>query len=345
MPNKKRSTLADVAKLAGLSPTAVSLILNGKENSRLSDAAKQKAKSAAEALGYRPNLSARSLRTDITQTVGLISDFVATTRYASGLIKGSIEAAEVKEHLILVAETGGDPAREIESISAMLDRQVDGLIFASMRAREVAVPKIPIKTPIVMLNSTSKSYPRSVLPDEYSGGRQAARILLDAGHRNNIVLLGTNEEVVKDSFRSVTMSKRMDGINFEMNNSKAEFLTKVELDLWEPDEGYLATKNLISKYKKVTALLCMNDRIAFGAYQAIAEAGLSIPEDISVVSFDNDELATYLRPGLTTIALPHEQMGKLAVELLLNPTEPATSLVSMPVITRGSVASPKHKSR
>lgn len=341
MPNRKRATLADVAKLAGLSPTAVSLILNGKENSRLSEAATQKAKSAAEALGYRPNMSARSLRTEITQTVGLISDFVATTRYASGLIKGAIEAAEVKEHLLLVSETGGDPAREVESISAMLDRQVDGLIFASMRAREVAVPRIPINTPVVMLNSTSADYPRSVLPDEYSGGRQAARILLDAGHKNTIVLLGTNEEVVKDSFRSVTMSKRMDGINFEVTNSKAKFLAKIDMDLWEPDEGYTATKNVLKKYPKVTALLCMNDRIAFGAYQAIAEAGLSIPNDISLVSFDNDELAVYLRPGLTTIALPHDQMGKLAVELLLNPTEPATSLVSMPVLHRGSVAAPK----
>jgi LacI family transcriptional regulator len=343
MPNKKRATLADVAKLAGLSPTAVSLILNGKENSRLSEAATQKAKSAAEALGYRPNMSARSLRTEVTQTVGLISDFVATTRYASGLIKGAIEAAETKEHLLLVSETGGDPAREAESIAAMLDRQVDGLIFASMRAREVAMPRIPANTPVVMLNSTSSVYKRSVLPDEYEGGRKASRILLDAGHRNKIVLLGTNEEVVKDSFRSVTMNKRIDGINFEMSTAKADFLAKVELDLWEPDEGYQATKNVLKKYPKVTALLCMNDRIAFGAYQAILEAGLSIPKDISIVSFDNDELAVYLRPGLTTVALPHEQMGKLAVELLLNPTEPATSLVSMPALTRGSVATPRHK--
>lgn len=91
----------------------------------------------------------------------------------------------------------------------------------------------------------------------------------------------------------------------------------------------------------VTALLCLNDRLAFGAYQAVTEAGLRIPEDVSVISFDDDELATALRPGLTTVAIPHERMGALAIEALTSPAEPAVEvLVPMPIHVRASVAAP-----
>ncbi|MNL73008.1 Ribose operon repressor [compost metagenome] len=84
-------------------------------------------------------------------------------------------------------------------------------------------------------------------------------------------------------------------------------------------------------------MLCLNDRLAFGAYQALAEAGLAIPDDVALVSFDNDELASYLRPGLTTIALPHEEMGRTAVELLLHPQGSAGAILPMPIIWRGSI--------
>jgi LacI family transcriptional regulator len=87
----------------------------------------------------------------------------------------------------------------------------------------------------------------------------------------------------------------------------------------------------------IRAFLCMNDRLAFGAYQAISEAGLRVPDDISLVSFDNDEIASYLRPGLTTVALPHEEMGRLSVELLLAGGSAGEHLVPMPIIARGSV--------
>jgi len=335
----KRATLTDVARLAGLSPTAVSMILNGKPDSRLSEESHQRVKAAAEALGYRPNIAARSLRTEITQTIGLISDVIATTRYASGLIKGTLEATEAAGHVLLVAETGGDVDRQREAISAVLDRQVDGIVFASMKAREVDVPPLPPGTPVVMLNATNSKHPKSVLPDEFAGGAQAVQLLLDAGHHAGIVILGKNEQVVSDVYRSVTVANRVAGINHAMQQAGAQFVGEISLDLWEPEEGYQATKALLQQPDWGTALLCMNDRIAFGAYQAITEAGLKIPQDVSLVSFDNDELAAYLRPGLTTIALPHEAMGRRAVEMLLAEMGSENALVPMPVIRRGSIRS------
>jgi LacI family transcriptional regulator len=337
MPSK-RATLADVARLAGLSTTAASMILNGRPDTRLSQDAHDRVNSAAQALGYRPNVAARGLRTDKTLTIGFISDVVATTRFASGLIKGALAAAEGAGHVVLVLETGGDPARETEAIAAVLDRQVDGIIFATMRARELFVPNLPSGTAVVMLNATNARHTTSVLPDEYAGGAQAVQILVDHGHRDGIVLLGQNDEVERDVFRSATVARRVAGIRTSMAAHGLEFVAEESIWLWEPDEGYKATRQLLERGQNVRALLCMNDRIAFGAYQALTEAGLSVPHDISIVSFDNDELAAYLRPGLTTVALPHEAMGRRAVELLLTPTSQGETLVPMPVVMRDSVA-------
>lgn len=338
--SSKRATLADVAKLAGLSPTAASMILNGRPDTRLSQAAHDRVNAAAQALGYRPNVAARGLRTDKTLTIGFISDVVATTRFASGLIKGALEAAEAAGHVVLVLETGGDPERETEAIAAVLDRQVDGIIFATMRARELFVPDLPAGTAVVMLNATNARHSASVLPDEAAGGRRAVQVLVDRGHRDGIALIGQNDDVERDVFRSATVSRRVAGVRAAMAEYGLRFVAEESIWLWEPEEGYNTTKALLERRDDVKALLCMNDRIAFGAYQALAEAGLRVPDDVSVVSFDNDELAAYLRPGLTTVALPHEEMGRRAVQLLLSGEPHNETLIPMPVIERASVAAP-----
>ena len=334
----KRVTLADVARKAGLSPAAASMILNGRPDTRLSADAHERVHAAAAELGYRPNVAARGLRTDRTLTIGFISDVVATTRFASGLIKGALEAAEQAGHVVLVLETGGEPARESVAIEAVLDRQVDGIIFATMRARELFVPDLPASTRAVMLNATNARYPASVLPDEERGGRDAVRLLAEAGHRDGIVLIGQNDQVEQNLFRSATVAQRIFGVRDEMARRGLEFFSEESCWDWEPDYGYDITSALLDRGAPVKALLCMNDRLAFGAYQALAERGLRVPDDVSVVSFDNDEIAAYLRPGLTTIALPHEEMGRRAVELLLGDGNPEQLLVPMPVVERGSVA-------
>lgn len=339
--SRKRATLTDVARLAGLSPTSASMILNGRPDTRLSQAAHDRVHAAAQALGYRPNVAARGLRTDKTLTIGFISDVVATTRFANGLIKGALAAAQDAGHVMLVLETGGDPAREADAIAAVLDRQVDGIIFATMRARELYVPEVPVGTAVVMLNATNATHLSSVLPDELQGGALAVAQLLERGHRNGIALLGQNDDVEKDVFRSATIARRVAGIRTTMAQHHVDFVAEESIWLWEPEQGYQAVCNLLARGVEMTALLCMNDRIAFGAYQALAEAGLSVPGDVSVVSFDNDELAAYLRPGLTTVALPHEAMGRRAVELLLSGAPAGEELISMPVVGRASIGVPR----
>ena len=342
---KRRVTLADVARAAGLSRTAASMILTGRPDTRLSAEAHKKVMAAAAELGYRPNLAARSLRTDRTESIAFISDVVATTRFATGLIRGALEAAERAGHVMLVLETGGEPAREAKAIGAALDRQVDGIIFAAMRAREIFVPDVPLATPVVMLNATNPRFRTSVLPDEFEGGRAAVRLIVEAGIDRGIALLGQSDTVEAGLFRSETVASRVRGIRSAMADSGLSFVAEESCWNWEPDEGFKLTRKLLRRREPIRALLCMNDRLAFGAYQAIAEAGLSIPDDISVVSFDNDELAAYLRPGLTTIALPHEEMGRVAVESLLSGRVEDERLVPMPVLRRGSLPSRRTSSR
>ena len=333
----KRVTLADVARLAGLSTAAASMILTGRPDTRLSAEAHAKVHAAARELGYRPNLAARALRTDKTRTIAIISDHVATTRFASGLIRGALAAAEKAKHVALLLETGGDPAREAQAIEAVLDRQVDGIIFAAMRSREVFVPDVIIPVPVIMLNAAASKFPIAVIQDEYQGGRTAVQLLAESGVRDGIVLLGHNAETEQGLFRSDTVARRIAGIRDEMASRGLGFDAEISCWEWEPAHGYELVTTLL-KSMRPKGLVCLNDRLAFGAYQALAEANLHVAEDVGIVSFDNDELAEYLRPGLTTIALPHETMGKKAVELLLDPkAKHEHVLVPMPAIVRGSL--------
>ena len=113
---KKRVTLSDVAKLAGLSTSAVSMILTGRPDTRLSPEAHRRVHEAAAQLGYRPNIAARALRTDKTHTIAFISDYVATTRYASGLIRGALESAQAAGHVVLLLETGGGMVKALSQL-------------------------------------------------------------------------------------------------------------------------------------------------------------------------------------------------------------------------------------
>jgi LacI family transcriptional regulator len=335
--SKKRVTLADVARLAGLSSSAASMILTGRPDTRLSAEAHRRVHEAAAQLGYRPNLAAQALRTDKTRTIAFISDYVATTRYANGLIRGALAAAQDAGHVLLLLETGGEPDREVQAIEAALDRQVDGIIFAAMRAREIFVPALPSATRVVILNGSSSRFPLSVLPDEYAGGHAAVELLVSAGHGDRIVLIGHNAVVEQGLFRSDTVARRIAGIGAAMAQHGLGFASEESCWEWEPHHGFDLTRKVLAARPDVTALLCLNDRLAFGAYQALAEAGRRVGDDISVVAFDNDEIAGYLRPGLTTLALPHEEMGRRSIELLLADERAGEHLITMPVVARASI--------
>lgn len=337
---RNRATLADVARRAGLSKTAASMVLNGREGTRLSAEAHQRVFAAAEELGYRPNLAARSLRTRKTATIAFVSDIVATTRFAGGLIRGALDAARERDHVLLITETQGDATFEQYAIEAMLDRQVDGVIYAAMATRRLTVPPAILGGPVVLLNATSPDDLPCVLPDDERAGRTVTTALLDLGHRDRIALIGRNRLKEDDAEVSLAARARLRGVHRALDDAGVDLLTECFCAEWLPEHGYAAMRTLLGRATRPTAIICMNDRLAFGAYQALAEAGLTVPDDISVVSFDDDPIAAWLRPGLSTTALPHEQMGRRAVEILLDGGGATPSLVPMPLRRRRSLAAP-----
>lgn len=334
-----RITLSDVARKAGVSRTTASFVLSGRQDMRISEAAQQRVIEAAEELGYRPNLTARSLRTSVTRTIGLISDTIATTQFAGEVIHGALDTAYQHDRLLFVAETSGDRTVEERLVDEMLDRQVDGVIYATMYTREAKPPVNLRGCPVVLLNSLDEAFagPR-VLPGEHVAGRTAAGALLEAGHTEGIYAIGGRHKT-KDAPNGVYAGRqRMQGAAEVFGAAGVRLAGSVEC-AWEPEHGYDGVSDLLRNGHRPRALLCLNDRLALGAYQALQENGLRIPEDVSVVSFDDSELASWLRPKLTSVALPHYDLGKTAVTLLLDgDLDRQVVHVPMPLRSRESVA-------
>ena len=348
-----RPTLIDVARRAGLSPTAASLILNNKP-SRLSADAAERVRSAARELGYRPNMAARSLRTK-SQTIGFVSDFITLAGFGGQMIHGAMLEARKTGHVLLITETGQDPmvpqaiaepgvehlepSDESAAINALLDRLPEGIVYATVRSQPVNVPEAARSVPLVLLNASSSGDPAcSVLPDEYAGGRSMAGLLLDNAFSDGIALVGGSRTAAHDTASTPAVSRRIDGIFSVFDEHGVVPLAQIDCSIWDPQAGYTAVRTLIDARVPFSALLCLNDRLAFGAYQALAEAGMQVPGDVSVVSFDDDPLASFMRPQLTTVGLPFRKMGELAVQLLLDPNaEKREHLVTMPVQLRGSL--------
>jgi LacI family transcriptional regulator len=333
----RRVTLAQVAERAGVSKTAVSLVLNDRPGSRLSEELADRVRAAAAELDYRPNPAARSLRLGKTEIVGLISDEVTITRYASAMIRGALDVAQQHNHTVLIAETGSERRRREQAVQAMLDRRPDGLIFGLMGAKRIDVPRATSGLPVVILNGTGSAKHSSVIPAEFEAGSEIANLVVQAGHRR-IAIVGYPSAPLFDPRISVTIRDRLAGIQAALDQAGITVTAKVEGQYWEPQLGYQATQHILARHREITALICMNDRLAFGAYQAIHERGLRVPDDISIASFDDDEIARYLRPQLTTAQIPYEQMGREAMTMLLDPTaSPEQRLVPMPLQRRASV--------
>jgi LacI family transcriptional regulator len=347
----RRVTLADVARHAGVSSTTASLVLSGRGRElRISRTVEQRVLRAADELDYRPNIVSVGLRTGTSRTIGFVSDTVATSRLAGDMIKGALEAARERGVMLFIGETEGDPELERGLLQAMHDRRVDGLILASMFTRTIKVPKAVSSGPAVLLNAVPKrpSPLPSVLPDEVEGGRAAARVLLDAGHRTGIHLIGGGPGVRDVPPEALAGIERITGIRETFRDARVRIASGRVCPDWVPEYGYQATRELL-EHARPRALICLNDRLAFGAYQALDDFGLKVPADVSVVSFDDHPIATWMRPRLTTVALPHDELGRKAVDVLFAEVDRhrrggerggEVHRIPMPVRLRDSVAPP-----
>lgn len=333
MARRRSATLRDVASTAGVSRTTASYILNDRaEEMRIAPATVAKVRAAVAEMGYRPNRSARNLRTRRTATIGLISDQIAGAQYGSSMLTAASEAARGLDHLVVMGESGGDPELERLLIEEMLEREVDGVVYATRTARTVRLPEGLRGVRSVLLNCEAPDEPiPSVVPDDETGGRLAARVLLDAGV-DDVWVVG--EDPTPDATAG---PRRMAGIRAELAARDVVVAGVVRCD-WSVTEAFAAITRWLEEGGRASGLVCMNDRVAMGAFQALAEVGLHVPADVSVVSFDGSALAGWLRPVVTSVELPFAELGALAVHRLLDPDDPGGT-VSVPMVVRhgGSV--------
>ncbi len=334
---RTRVTLADVAARANTSKTTAHYVLAGRDQEmRISEDARYRVRRAADELGYRPNLMARGLRTDVTRTIALITDDVASGQFAGGLVYGALAAAARHEHLLFVCETDDDAEIEARLVHGLLDRRVDAFLYATSFTQDVRVPEGLGAARLVLLNCRPLDGPvTAVVPDETGAGRDAAQVLLEAGHREDIWVVGDALEAV------VAGRERRAGMTEALGAAGVRLAGRVAC-AWRPQSAFEAVDAFLAGGTRPRAFICLNDRIALGTYQALAAHGRRVPEDVSVVSFDDSDLASWLRPALTSIGLPHAQLADRAVDLLLaDPVPPTTEhRVPMPVRRRGSVGPP-----
>ena len=334
--------MSDVAKVAGVSTTTVSLVLNDKAGTSIPDLTKERVFEASRMLGYRTNAVARNLRRQSSETIGLISDTIASTPYAGLMIHGADQVAAAAGMTLMMVNTERDPDVEARAIDSLLARQVDGLIYATMWHQVVDPPAELQEIPSVLLDARSDDPADSwVVPDEERGGYTATTHLIEHAHRRIGYIDEANEYPAHP--------ERLTGYRRALAEHGLDFDPElVASDKNDPFGGTAAAARLLGLPEPPTAIQCYTDRMAMGAYRAIRRAGLSIPEDISVIGFDNqDQIAPWLDPPLTTMQLPHEAMGSWAVEHLLRVLSgeaegPRQQRLECPLVVRDSVAPPRN---
>lgn len=335
----QRPTMHDVAAEAGVSQAVVSIVLSGRYAGRASETTAERIRDVAATIGYRTNLQAKTLKTGVAEIVGLVGDDVATSPFSGAMIKGAQDRVWEEGNTLMTVDTGGDSTLENAAIDTMLSHQVRGILYTAMYHREVEVPEAALETRTVCLNARDLAgRTPSVIPDDEKGGYDATRVLIDSGHtRIGMINIFPNEGIpaARDRRRGYQRALTEAGL-------------ATDPDLLVAGEGVHSSgrdgaRALLGLDDPATAIFCGNDRTALGAYQEIESLGLSVPEDVSIVGFDDqDVLRDYFHPGLTTVQLPFLAMGEHAATLVLDPTAPAdTHALPCPVIHRGSVAPPK----
>ena len=334
--------IRDVAKAAGVSVTTVSHALSEAHSSRVNARTVEHIKAVAGDLGYAPNRLASGLRNQRSQILGLVSDEITTTPFAGAMIQGAQDAASEHGHLLMVVNSGLDNELERQEIRALQQHQVDGIIFARMFNQLVSVPDELSAVPTIVLDATTDNPGlSSVVPDEFGAGESAAELLVAAGHRR-IAMINNEDDIPAAHERLAGFRSALDRHGLELPADR--------LVAGHPSTagGRAAALELLSGTERPTALFCFNDQMAMGAYQAAGYLGLDIPADLSIVGVDNLELiADALWPGLSTMALPHYEMGRWVVHKLLNELESPGAprvheKIACPLVERDSVAPPRN---
>lgn len=301
----RRATAQDVADLAGVSRSAVSLVLNGRADGNISRVKQEAVRDAARQLHYTPNAVALSLRSKRTATIGVLT-WADRRQMPLALLGAIYDAASSAGYLLMMVDAQQRPWQ----VDALLDRRVDGFVVVAPELVDFPLPESVASVPTVLVNCLDPSLEASSLvPDEVGAGVSAAQQLIGAGHRRLGVLAG------KDGLAS---EQRVEGVAraFDGAGLPGPVVLRAGHSI---EDGNAAARLLLDSERAPTALVCTHERLALGALLAVSDLGLRVPDDLSLVSLDDGEdLACRLVPSVDLVERPDRVIAAHAVQLLVD---------------------------
>jgi LacI family transcriptional regulator len=332
-------TLRDVAARAGVHPGTVSRALNPETRALVKPQTAQRVLKAAEALGYQPNPIARGLKTNRSMTVGVVIPDLTNPLFPP-IVRGIEDVLMPAGYSPLLINTDNNAEREAQLVSSLRGRQVDGFLFATARLKHQLIADLAAEgVPIVLVNRRldTPDLP-TVTTDDGAGVVMALRHLVDLGHSEIAYIAGPRW--------TSTGQARLRAFKMGMADLGLDSSRVVESNMWSEQQGEEALEKLLDRFSGFTAVLAGNDLLALGCYDLMQKRSIDCPGELSVVGFNNMPLVDKVRPALTTVGLPHYQIGSEAARLLLErirqPQAPPKSvLLPLSLVVRESTAPPR----
>ncbi|MFC0672339.1 LacI family DNA-binding transcriptional regulator [Brachybacterium hainanense] len=335
--------MRDIADHLGISVSTVSLAMNRKDQGRVNAPLAERIRATAQEMGYTPNLHALGLKLNKSHAIALICRTSPDDPFLSAMTGGAQAAATDAGYILITIPVSSAPGAEAEAIETALQRDVDGIVFAADFYRRRSIPGVPDSTPFVFLDCVSTGanpVVTEVIADEVQGSFEATAHLLAAGH-TRIGYIGVDDD------RYLARHLRERGFRAALREHLGSGAAPLIVNAADPSisAGEQAAHQLFERAgsEPPTALFCFSDRTAFGVAQAARARGLRLPEDLSIVGFDNVEYTSeFFSPRLTTVELPHQRMSAEAVRQLVHRIEhprsdPLRITVPCPLIHRDSV--------
>ncbi|MBQ6881011.1 MAG: LacI family DNA-binding transcriptional regulator [Alistipes sp.] len=312
---EERMTLVALAERTGLSVTTISRVLSGQaEKYRISPKTVEYIKQEADRCNYRPNVMAQSLRTKRTRTIGLVVPAISNPFFAN-IASAIVQKARELGYTVILSDAMEDAEQEEEGVRSLLLRHVDGIIVSTSAEQPAFLEQVnESAVPVVLIDryfaETTLPY---VVTDNYSGALEAVSHLINRGHQRVACICGVRHSAI--------VQERMRGYVDAMQRAGLERFVHCVGDEFSVQNGYIEAKLLLNSNPLPTALFTMNNTILLGAIKAIKESGLRIPEDISVVSFDDNPFLDYISPAITRIVQPQNELGSIALRILIRSIE------------------------
>jgi DNA-binding LacI/PurR family transcriptional regulator len=300
-----KTTIYDVARESGVSIATVSKVINN--SGRISDRTKKKVFKKIKELNYQPNMMATALTGKRTQSIGLLIPDLANPFFAE-LARSIEDRGHELGYNLVICSTDYNPAKEIEYIELLKRKKVDGIILASGFEQLEKIEELNETLPIsVVARDFPSSFVNTVSFDDFHGGYKATSYLIELGHKK-IAIIARDVWSNRERLRGYENAIKEHNIKYSYD---LEYIKESNVE-W----GKFMTEKYLNSNNPPTAILACNDLLAAGAIQAVKEQGLKVPDDISVIGFDNTIISTITDPPLTTIAQPMQGMGKQVMDLM-----------------------------